>query len=358
MFCQKCGNQLNDGASFCSNCGAKVEVDSPIQPQPKFDASPFISKPDTKANYVEVKKERKKFGCLNIFLGFIVLIFAFSFLGGVIRSVNSTLGETPSPSETTTASQESPKPPKPESLLVALGLTQDEFSASLMESCSTLSKPFETSGLAVKTQSRIDGMKDVSDAFEAQDFVKDRDWVAEILQDQSLQSIESTIAVNFRKALAQSKTVGASTLESDYPPVFNAFLSEYTSESLTSCALAGDFQNFKDLKSQAQRLTALAANAPWYPRGFTASADGTTAWKWADRSCSYYSGRCNHIDVVSSTGCSSLYVEVNFLDSGGSVVDWSNDTARGLAAGQTAKLEFVTFSESVSSAQLVDISCY
>lgn len=358
MFCQKCGSQLSDGAAFCSSCGSKVPNDRPSQPQPKFDASPFISKPETTTNYVEVKKERKKFGCLNIFLGFLVLVFVTSFLGGVIRSINSTTSESPSPSETTTSSQDSLKPPKPESLLDALGLTQSEFSSSLTKGCSVLSKSFKSSSLAIKTKSRLDGMKSVSDAFEAQDFVNDREWVSVILQDQSVQSIESSIAVDFRKALAQSKTVGASTLESDYPSVFSAFLSEYTSESLDSCDLSGDFQSFKELKSQAQRLTSLAANAPWYPKGFTEYADGLTAWKWADRSCSYYSGRCNHIDVVSSIGCSSLYVEVNFLDSGESVVDWSNDTARGLAPGQTAKLEFVTFGDSVSSAQLVDISCY
>ena len=31
MFCQKCGNQLNEGAAFCPKCGTKVDVASGIR---------------------------------------------------------------------------------------------------------------------------------------------------------------------------------------------------------------------------------------------------------------------------------------------------------------------------------------
>lgn len=33
MFCQKCGNQLNEGAAFCPKCGAKVDAASSIPMQ-------------------------------------------------------------------------------------------------------------------------------------------------------------------------------------------------------------------------------------------------------------------------------------------------------------------------------------
>ena len=64
------------------------------------------------------------------------------------------------------------------------------------------------------------------------------------------------------------------------------------------------------------------------------------------------------MDVVTWIGCQNLYVEVNFLDSTNSVVDWSNDTARGLRAGDRVKLEFVSFDDSARSTRLVEISCY
>lgn len=37
MFCRNCGSQLVDGAAFCGNCGAKVEVQAAPQ-QPVYEA--------------------------------------------------------------------------------------------------------------------------------------------------------------------------------------------------------------------------------------------------------------------------------------------------------------------------------
>ena len=28
MYCKKCGNRVEDGAAFCTNCGAKLDVQS------------------------------------------------------------------------------------------------------------------------------------------------------------------------------------------------------------------------------------------------------------------------------------------------------------------------------------------
>ena len=44
--------------------------------------------------------------------------------------------------------------------------------------------------------------------------------------------------------------------------------------------------------------------------------------------------------------------------SSGSVVDWSNDTASYLSAGQTAKLEFDTYEDNADQTEITDVSCY
>jgi hypothetical protein len=94
----------------------------------------------------------------------------------------------------------------------------------------------------------------------------------------------------------------------------------------------------------------------WLPEGFTAYGVDL-GWRWADASCAISSARCNHLEVVSKDGCSSLYAEVNFVDSAGTIVDWSNDTARGMGPLQMALLEFRTFEDSASASSVSEINC-
>jgi len=162
----------------------------------------------------------------------------------------------------------------------------------------------------------------------------------------------------FDEMLQSSQFEGAGKLESNHPATYRGFLSEFESLVLTQCNLGDELVSQENLAKQATRVVGLANNVPWYPKGFTEYADGLTAWNWADRSCSYSSGRCSHMDVVTWIGCQNLYVEVNFLDSSNAVIDWSNDTARGLRAGDMAKLEFVSFEDRTRSSRLVEISCY
>lgn len=97
----------------------------------------------------------------------------------------------------------------------------------------------------------------------------------------------------------------------------------------------------------------------WPPTGFT-DYDGEVAYKWTTSTTDSDCSDCTYstMDVVSQYGCDSLYVEVNFLDSSGSVVDWSNDTASYLSAGQTAKLEFDTYEDNADQTEITDVSCY
>jgi uncharacterized membrane protein YvbJ len=40
MFCQKCGNQVAEGAEFCHKCGTKAVVGEPAQPAALQPAAP------------------------------------------------------------------------------------------------------------------------------------------------------------------------------------------------------------------------------------------------------------------------------------------------------------------------------
>lgn len=48
MFCQKCGNQIDDNTSICPNCGATANNNQPTQQNPV--AQPVINIVNTNAN--------------------------------------------------------------------------------------------------------------------------------------------------------------------------------------------------------------------------------------------------------------------------------------------------------------------
>ena len=94
----------------------------------------------------------------------------------------------------------------------------------------------------------------------------------------------------------------------------------------------------------------------WLPEGFTAYGSDV-GWRWADSTCKISTARCNHLEIVAKDGCSSLYVEVNFVDSAGTIVDWSNDSARSVQPLQMALLEFRTFKDSATASSVAKINC-
>ena len=94
----------------------------------------------------------------------------------------------------------------------------------------------------------------------------------------------------------------------------------------------------------------------WLPEGFTAYGSDV-GWRWADSTCTISTARCNHLEIVAKDGCSSLYVEVNFVDSAGTIVDWSNDSARSVQPLQMALLEFRTFEDSATASSVAEINC-
>jgi hypothetical protein len=114
------------------------------------------------------------------------------------------------------------------------------------------------------------------------------------------------------------------------------------------------------LQSLRRGIRVAASQIPWFPKGYSEYETGV-AYKWlkyGQYSCTYSTGYCWGMSVVSETGCNSLYVEINILDSAGNNIGYTNDTTSGLRAGQSAKLIFDSFEEAADKAQISKISCY
>lgn len=85
------------------------------------------------------------------------------------------------------------------------------------------------------------------------------------------------------------------------------------------------------------------------------------SWYWIKKPRCSYGSSCSQIKVkATGTSCpDGLYVEVNFLDRSGTIVDYSNDLVSSLARGQSAILTFTTYEDSVRRTSApTEMICY
>ena len=142
----------------------------------------------------------------------------------------------------------------------------------------------------------------------------------------------------------------------------------FVTESVTACGLetvSSELDKSANrLDSRLISMQSSANNLPWYPKGFYEySGDSEIAYRWLDYgsefTCSYSSAYCFGMYVIARNGCpTSVYAEINLLDSSKTNLGFTNDTTSALAPGQKAKLIFDTFTDGVKSANLGKISCY
>lgn len=100
----------------------------------------------------------------------------------------------------------------------------------------------------------------------------------------------------------------------------------------------------------------VAAN--WYPKDYVELSDGV-AVKWAaNRAGNCFMDYCAALYVLSRDGCSTLYADVNVLDSSGTIVDSGNDIASSIEAGQKALLSFNFTSSGKLKIGSVDCSAF
>lgn len=103
--------------------------------------------------------------------------------------------------------------------------------------------------------------------------------------------------------------------------------------------------------------------ASWHDSSFTQwTEDSNLAWRWGtnkETSCSYSSGSCWSVMVISKTGCpSSLSGEIKIFDKSDIQIDYTNDTTSSVSPMQRVKLTFDTFNDQAQSAQIGELRCY
>ena len=70
MYCKNCGHELENGATFCSNCGAKVDADIPNITQPTVSQTTNINEPKSKVAAALLAFFLGAFGVHNFYLGY------------------------------------------------------------------------------------------------------------------------------------------------------------------------------------------------------------------------------------------------------------------------------------------------
>jgi hypothetical protein len=137
---------------------------------------------------------------------------------------------------------------------------------------------------------------------------------------------------------------------------------EYVAKFLRACRLAHLEASTSLTARQADRavtrLRTAARNAPWWPLGYTKLTSNVAIQLLSHDaySCDWFA--CVQARVVAKEFCGTLYVETSNTDAAGQVVDFSNDAASNLQAGQVALLEFIATDDDAVRFDISDVSCY
>lgn len=210
-------------------------------------------------------------------------------------------------------------------------------------------------GSFIKTQLQIiadrlnQTEKPMNDAFESADYLTKIDWEAFKHKEDA---IERQLSIT-NSALLSNSAVTPTDDQAE----------EFLQDTITTCGFEVDAQKLTKeairLDTRLQSMQLKANNLPWYPKGFEEYFPGV-AFKKSSRGLDCYSCRGIVYEVVTNKSCpNQLYVEANFLDSSGSIFDWSNDTVQSLPAGTIAYVELITFSSSGSGTVMVtEANCY
>lgn len=283
-------------------------------------------------------EQKQKFGCFSILL---ILIFI-----GVV--VNAFRGDEPQ------ANPESSTPATIESELPRLTLKEAvlEFEKSDLEAfaaknCSILSEvDYEVADADLGKLQELQGVRNSREA-------------AELMKAQKVPPSE--YLTYWLSAYDQSlrRIIGA--LEDKAEGKYRSYTSwpgDLEKAVIANCELGTKFSETRSalqtLGNEATRVRSLAASVPWYPEGFKAFSS-EVAYKFVkSRGCDYYD--CWNLDIVTQFSCSYLYVEMNIYDSSGSIVGFTNDSARNIRAGEIVKMRLDDIYDG-SSGRLTEMSC-
>lgn len=348
FWCETCDEERPSDASFCQKCGTKVTVRTQEpEPEPEPTAAlqteplnwfGFRRSDFQKPSFKPLTKRQKVLA--------VAIVSALVIGGGTIGVVSAVQQQreeqlVAEAAEKAAAEAAEKARLEAETLIAAFGQDEVESFLPTCEQVAGLTSAEE--GKWEAAVAAFDGISDPREASRALDTVRSANGT---LEDADVQAYFD----GFQGGVAES--LGAlfdSSSRDEQAP--NSQIAEWEEQwlSLSREACPEEFDAFDSTYSSLQasaarfsRMSTLASQVPWYGEGFREVITGL-AVKKSNRGLDCYSCRGIVYEVVPRYGCSYLYMRVNFLDSGGAIYDWDNETASSVGAKQSVYLEFNTY---------------
>jgi hypothetical protein len=284
---------------------------------------------------------------------FIVVVAGLAIVGLVSNATGRGDSEGTGP-ETSSDNEIAPDIEWPSLNDIAGGSAED---LTFPNACVALEENLSNSEIYADSADKLVELNAIEGAHEAFDFVEENSWVSSVAGQSPLSVLDDVVANELKSLLSSSYVENASLVLNKNIPLYNIMKTQLKPLVQANCDPDGVYDELAAFSLSAKNTLTLADSVPWYPAEFNAyPGDPTVAYRWADRGCSYSSGTCWTMDLITKAGADYVYVEISIEDSSGSYVDYSNDTARNLRAGQIAKLEFVSFNSGARTGRISEIT--
>lgn len=107
--------------------------------------------------------------------------------------------------------------------------------------------------------------------------------------------------------------------------------------------------------ASASAAASQAVYGNWAPSGFHKIDDVALRWDGDWTNDGVFSTQ--NATVIARDGCTSLYIEINLLDTSDAIVGYTNATANNMDAGQRAHLQFQWSEDNVTKIVPTEVNC-
>lgn len=326
MFCVNCGSKLEESWSHCAKCGSQRGSAAPVSAKVQVSVEPQSA-------------PKKRLGCLGVL--FIVIVV------GAITSAFTGGDDEPNPSASPTLTSIKEAMPFDEAVRLARGQNLAEFAAS---SCSQIKT--DSIGEVGSALARFnEKASSITEPRKALAFLSDQTGAGELLgeHERNLNIVLTDLVASIRDQVDTTK----------YTVNDSGWVAELKLLVITNCPDLGSLKSLEEraeeYERQSNRLQALADSVPWFPDGYSPfGIDSRFAYKNLGGTCDI-GDSCARFKLVGNVSCQDLYIEVNFLDSAGVVVDWGNELLT-LPANQIALVDIGTYSDTATW-QITELNC-
>lgn len=360
MFCTNCGQQASEGHRFCIKCGKSLVEEGVETPDAEISADSLpadglsvdeVAVPQTEVSDTEQGDEVKPKRVMTPEKKKQVLLIA---IGGllVLGSLAALLIVPPLASSIA----------KEEEERLSKQRIEEAFDKPVLDKYLPVCEDVEAQINTAVDYERVAQLAaqtvDVFDARKAQQIVNANGMTESSNRAILETAVNSLLDPGFEELMSKeprAKEAGEGQRES--------WSAQWRTYVLSSCDLSGSFTEKRDLlgqqDDQINNLVLLAADAPWYPDGwFVSPTSQNVAWTWKDSSfVDCYNCAAWAIDIITQSGCSSVYAELA-ITQGGTAVDWTNATLGAMSPGQQGVMEFRAYPyRPGSEGRISEINC-